>query len=123
MQNKLFYSVCFGFIFGVFLRSFIFVDIYLVILLGAISFALFLFFFLASSEHSEDGLISKNQWGIISGIFILAFCIGIFRFNMVDAPAPSVFESHVGEKVSFSGIITDEPDIRENNQKLKFWPL
>ena len=118
MQNKLFYSVCFGFIFGVFLRSFIFVDIYLVILLGAISFALFLFFFLASSEHSEDGLISKNQWGIISGIFILAFCIGIFRFNMVDAPAPSVFESHVGEKVSFSGIITDEPDIRENNQKL-----
>src|SRR3990167_9141731 len=103
MQNKLFYSVCFGFIFGVFLRSFIFVDIYLVILLGAISFA----------------LISKNQWGIISGIFILAFCIGIFRFNMVDAPAPSVFESHVGEKVSFSGIITDEPDIRENNQKLR----
>jgi len=31
---------------------------------------------------------------------------------------PEIFESHVDEKVEFSGLVVDEPDIRENNQKL-----
>ncbi|MEI8174437.1 MAG: ComEC/Rec2 family competence protein [bacterium] len=108
MQDKVFYSICFGFIFGVFLRSFLFIDFYLVILLGFISFALFLFF----------SLISKNKWGIIASVFILAFCFGIFRFHMVDVSPPSTFESEVGQKFSFVGEIIDEPDVRENNQKL-----
>jgi competence protein ComEC len=108
MQDKVFYSICFGFIFGVFLRSFLFVNLYLVILFSVIAFSLFLFF----------TLISKNKWGIIVSIFIIAFCFGIFRFHMVDAPAPGVFEEEVGRKASFTGEIIDEPDIRENNQKL-----
>ena len=108
MRDRIFYSICFGFVFGVLLRSFVFVDIFTVMFLVVIIVALILFF----------TLISKNQWGTITGIFILAFSFGIFRFNMVDIPTSIIFESQVGQKVSFSGIIIDEPDMRENNQKL-----
>lgn len=108
MRDRIFYAVCFGFLFGVLLRSFVFVDLYLVILFSVISFALFLFF----------TFISKNKWGIIFSVFIMVFCLGIFRFHMVDMPAPNIFESQVGQKVSFSGEIIDEPSIKENNQQL-----
>src|SRR3989344_3335138 len=109
MQNRIFYSICFGFIFGVFLRSLVFVNFYFAIFLCTMSFGLLLIFYL---------ILKNKKWGIIVSIFILAFSLGILRFHMVDVPAPEIFESQVGQKVSFSGIIIDEPDIRENNQKL-----
>ena len=108
MQNIIFYVFCFGFIIGVLLRSFIFVNLYLVILFGIVAFAIILFHI----------FVSKNKWGIVTGIFILAFSLGVLRFQMADVPAPSVFESQVGQEVSFSGEIIDEPTITENNQKL-----
>ena len=108
MQDRIFYSICFGFIGGVLLRSFVFVNLYLAILLGVIVFALFLFF----------SLISKNKWGIISSIFIFTICLGILRFHMVDVANPAVFESEVGQKVALSGEIVDEPSIAQNDQKL-----
>jgi competence protein ComEC len=37
---------------------------------------------------------------------------------MIDVPNPTVFENQVGQKVSFSGEIVDEPSIKENNQQL-----
>lgn len=108
MRDKIFYVVCFGFLFGVLLRSFILFDLYFVGLFSVIALAIFLFF----------SLISKNRWGILISIFILAFSFGIFRFSMVDVPNPVVFESQVGQKATFSGEIIDEPSIKENNQQL-----
>src|SRR3989344_4558874 len=107
MQDKIFYLACFGFLFGVFLRSFVLVNFYFVVFLTVISLATFLLFF-----------IFKNNWGIIATIFVLTFSFGIFRFNTADKPAPLVFESKVGEKIILSGILSDEPSIRENNQHL-----
>jgi competence protein ComEC len=37
---------------------------------------------------------------------------------MINVPAPGIFESQVGQKVSLSGEIIDEPSIGENDQKL-----
>ncbi len=108
MRDRIFYAVCFGFIFGVLLRSFVFIDLYFVILCGIISFALFLFF----------SLVSKNKQGIIVNVFLLAFSLGIFRFHIADQPPPYVFESQAGKSVLLTGEIIDEPDRRENNQKL-----
>jgi len=108
MQDKVFFIICFGFLFGVLLRSFVFVDLYIVISLLIISSALFLFF----------TLISKNNLGILFSILVFMFCVGIFRFNMVDISNPEIFESQVGQKVSLSGEIIDEPSIKENNQQL-----
>ena len=108
MRDRVFYSTCFGFLFGILLRSFVFVNLYFVILISVISFALFLFF----------SLISKGKWGIIFSIFIFAFCFGIFRFNAIDVGVPKIFESQVGQKINFSGVVVDEPDVRQNNQQI-----
>src|SRR3989344_4107986 len=111
MRNRIFYSTCFGFILGVLWRSFIFTDLYWTILFSLIALALFLFF----------SLISKNKWGIISSIFVLAFCSGIFRFHLADVSAPDISKLRVSQSsqnVSLTGEIIDEPSIGENNQKL-----
>ena len=108
MQEKVFYTICFGFLLGVLLRSFISVNFYFTLWLVGISFLLIFFHF----------FISKNKWGIITGIFVLTFSLGIFRFNMVDVSNPAIFENQVGQKATFSGEIIDEPSIKENNQQL-----
>ncbi len=108
MRDKIFYIICFGFLFGVLLRSFIFVNPYLILWIGFVSLAVFLFHI----------IVSGSRWGILASVFVLAFSFGIFRFHLVDIPAPAIFESQLGQKVSFSGEIIDEPNIKENNQQL-----
>lgn len=51
-------------------------------------------------------------------MFFVFFILGILRFSYSDTKSPEFFESKVGTNVSLTGIIIDEPDIRENNQKL-----
>lgn len=118
MRDKIFYTVCFGFLFGILLRSFIPVNLYFVIFLAGIALVLLLFFSLISLGHSPTGE-AKNKWGIIFSVFVFIFSLGIFRFHMVDVPNPAVFESKVGEKATFSGEIIDEPSIKENSQQLR----
>ncbi len=118
MRDKVFYTICFGFLLGVLWRSFpafggtspqaVVFYFYLTLWLIGISFLLIFFHF----------FIIKNKWGIIAGIFVLAFSLGIFRFNMVDIPNPLFFESQTGQKATLSGIIVDEPNIKETNQQL-----
>src|ERR1043166_5064318 len=103
MRDRIFYSICFGFIFGVLLRSFFFINFYFIILLDAISFALFLFF----------SFISKNKWGIIISIFLIALSLGMLRFNVYDKSEPEFFKSQINKEASFIGIVVDEPDLRE----------
>ncbi len=108
MHDRIFYGICFGFMFGVLLRSFLPVNFYFAVLIGILAFAPILFF----------SFISKNRWGIIAGVFVLAFSLGILRFQMADISAPNIFESQTGKKISLTGIVADEPDQRENSQKL-----
>src|SRR3989344_7844945 len=108
MRDKIFYSVCFGFIFGVLLRSFWGVDLYWSILLAGISFGLFLFL----------ALVSKSKLGIIISVFIFFFSLGILRFGSAEITPVLGFESEVGEEISISGLVIDAPDLRESNQKL-----
>src|SRR3989338_8258478 len=99
MRDRIFYSICFGFVLGVLWGSFVSTDLYLVFLFAEIAFALFLFF----------SLISQNSWGIIASIFILTFVFGLWRFSIADRVAPIV--------VSMHGEIVDEPTMGENNYK------
>lgn len=82
------------------MRSFILVNLYLTTVFFIISFALILFF----------TFISKGKLGILFSIFIFFFCLGILRFHISDRVAP--------QAISMEGVIVDEPDVRENNQKL-----
>jgi competence protein ComEC len=84
------------------------------ILLCTISLGLILF----------NRFVSKSSWGILAGIFILAFSFGMIRFHLSDRPTPLPYDSwanqyaKIGESVSLSGMIDTEPQIAENNQKL-----
>ena len=48
----------------------------------------------------------------------LLFILVILFTDFYIKNPPEIFEIQVGEKVELTGIIVDEPDIRENNQKL-----
>ncbi len=108
MRDKIFYASCFGFIMGVLWRSFVFMNLYLAILFGVMAFAFIIFFI----------FISKNKWGIIFSIFILTFSFGILRFYLSASNSAGILADEVSQKVSLSGLIVDEPDRTENNQKL-----
>jgi len=108
MRDKVFYAICFGFVFGIFLRSFLVIDLYLTILFSFIFFVLLLFFI----------FISRNKTGIILSVFLLVFFLGIFRFYLADKNTSDFFGLQENKKVQLSGIVIDEPDMRENNQKL-----
>ncbi|MGH7249389.1 MAG: ComEC/Rec2 family competence protein [Minisyncoccia bacterium] len=108
MRDKIFYIISFGFLFGILLRSFVFVNSYFVSLLGVVFAALFLFF----------AFISKNRYGFLASVFVMASVVGVLRFQIADVPPPSVFESKVGQKSTFLGEVIDEPNIKENNQQL-----
>src|SRR3989338_2523761 len=107
MQDRIFYGACSGFVFGILLRSFVFVNFYLIVFSIVLSIILILFTY-----------FTKLKWGIIISVFVLTFSLGVLRFNAADKLAPSFFEEQVGQKVFLRGEIVDEPDIRENNQKL-----
>ncbi len=114
MKDKIFFSICFGFIFGVFLCSLFSVNIFVGVLLCVISLGIILF-------HK---FISKNKWGILAGIFIFASAFGILRFNIAEKNIGTTLDLwsgkqvEIGQSVSLSGMIDDEPEIKENNQKL-----
>ncbi len=55
---------------------------------------------------------------MVKKIFIFIFCLGVFRFHLADISAPHIFESKVGQNISLTGNIVDEPEIKENNQRL-----
>ena len=108
MRDKLFYAICFGFILGVLLRSFIYVNLYVILFVSFLALIIFLFF----------TVISRYNWGIVFSIFIFAITLGMWRFHGSDVPAPKVFEDKVGQEFTWKGILINEPDSREENQKL-----
>src|SRR3989344_4094723 len=101
MRDKIFFSVCFGFGVGVLLRSFFEINFYVVLFFALLA--------LAAAFISRD---RYRDISIIISIFIFSLSLGILRFHLADKKVPEIR----GE--NFTGIIVDEPDMRENNQKL-----
>jgi len=114
MQNRIFYSVCFGFMLGVLLRSYLWVSLHVALFVAAASVCFFLFYRFIATPPKGGGA----RWGIIASVFVFVFSLGILRFHIADTTSPQVFESQLGEKANFTGEIIDEPDIRQNNQQL-----
>lgn len=119
----MFFSIVSGFIFGIFLCSFFIINIYVGILFCIISLGIILFYkFISPSRSRMTG--AKNKWGILIGIFILAFSFGVFRFNIAENNTVVVLDSWSGKtildgnSVSLSGMIVDSPEVKENNQKI-----
>ena len=110
MKEKIFFTVCFGFIFGVLARSMFFIDFHLALFLSVMSLAFFFFF----------KFVSKHDIGILISVLMLLFSFGTIRFHFSNIAPPLLFESKLDQEVVLMGKIIDEPDIRENNKKVLF---
>lgn len=108
MQDRVFYSICFGFIFGVLLASFLVLNLYFIFLLGLLSGSLLLFCI----------FIFRNNLGVILACFILCFSFGMFRFHIDEHNFSDILEPSVGSRVSLTGQIVDEPSVGENTEKV-----
>lgn len=108
MQDKIFWAVVFGFILGVLTRSFILVNFYSALFVGVIGVLILLLSF----------TVVRNRWVIVLAVFLVLFSLGILRFNSGEKALPWYFESKVEQEVSLTGVLIDEPQIRETNQKV-----
>lgn len=115
MRDKIFYISCLGFIFGVLLRSFFFIDFYLTILVLCLAFVLIIYFTLLSKN------INKNVWAVIFFVFTITFSLGILRFHIRDVAnfkAEQVLAGSIDQKIELKGIVVDDPVNTSKNTKL-----
>jgi len=106
--SKIFLYFCLSFIIGIFLNSFF--NIGQVVLLGFLILAIF---FIAV-------FWKRFNLGII-GFCILFLILGIIRYELAETKAVNSEIQKYNDKdtVIFSGIVSAEPDIRENHIKLE----
>lgn len=108
MRDKIFYAICFGFLLGVLLRTFIFLDLVYVLILIGLAMLIFLFF----------AFITKDKWGKVFGVFVIAITFGMLRFGFSELSNQNPLVENIGQKIQITGMVADEPSMGENNQKL-----
>jgi competence protein ComEC len=109
-RDKILYSSIFGFISGVLIRSLWTVGnpfFYFVLFL---SFIVLVCYFVISKKAKIVLLVS---------LFLFSGALGVFRFQLsADNAGDLTLNRLINQKVSLTGIIDDEPSIRENNTAL-----
>lgn len=112
MKINFLYIILAGFASGIFFRSFFdfgFSFSVFVIFLGCIIFAF----------YAGNQLVERKKILII-GLLILSAGFGLLRLGIIDfKKGDLLLDSLVGQKISVEGIVSDEPDVRENNSRLK----
>ncbi len=112
-RNMVFNSVCLGFVLGILWKSFLPFDFYAAAFLGTISLVIGLFFIFSRSDLEKIG-----KWMKLISFFIFAFSLGIIRFEIIDKPAPVVFENQTGSSVTLSGLIKDMPIVKDSGTEI-----
>lgn len=110
---KPFYVFAFGFTGGIFLNSFHKMGFSFFLLSLIVSLAIFIYgkFLLAEVVNKEKIFIAS--------FFIFAFALGLLRYEIKDLPVRDlILDKNLGQKVVIEGVISDEPDKRENGVKL-----
>lgn len=109
MPSIFFYTATIAFTSGIFLRSFFDIGKWEVLFLILLSVACIgAWRVKASSFHAPL---------FLTGLALLSCALGIFRLDVSDR-APLPFAHYVGEKVTFEGVVTREPDVRARAQHL-----
>lgn len=115
MSNKILIIISVGFVAGIFIESF----------LGfGFAFSMSVFLIAGVLALIEYLNFRKKVYGfnfgnvIFTPLFLLALALGIFRMAMA-VPYEFPLDKYLGQKVSFEGIIYEEPDVRENSVNLK----
>jgi competence protein ComEC len=110
MNNKIFLSIIFGFLTGVFIGSLFKTTIAFVFLVATIALC-----FLILSLFNKN---SRKVFLLVS-IFIIFVSLGILRFYVKDISEPkNELDNFVGQNVTLDGFISDEIDTRQSSQRL-----
>ncbi len=114
MRDNFLYVVLIGFLCGVAIDSLLKFSFIFCLYCFLVSFLLFLTFTFLRKKFPSIFLFS-----------VLVFCIfaGVTRHSFVAHPfTKDIFEDYVGEKIEISGILVDEPDVRESGMRLVVAP-
>ena len=109
MGPNVLWGIVAGFLLGVFARSFIVFGWSAVGYIALLALATLLLTFFDSAKRSA---------GILCAIALFSCAIGIMRMEWATLPVDATFAAHVGEKVVIEGVVRDEPDVRESNERL-----
>lgn len=110
---KPFYIFAFGFIGGIFLNSFHKMGFSFFLMSLVIALAIFIY-----GKFLLTDLVNKKTV-FLASFFIFAFALGLLRYEIKDLPARDpILDKNLGEKVIVEGVVSDEPDKRENGVKL-----
>lgn len=107
MGSKVFWAVVFGFLSGVFLRSFA---------LLSLSFALSLL--LAGVSLVLLSYAEKKTSALIASIALIACALGVARMNAAILTGDPHLSDRIGSKVVLEGVVVAEPDVRDSNVRV-----
>jgi competence protein ComEC len=118
-KDRIFLSSAIGFVGGVGISSLFYIGalaaLYLLVAAGAV---------LVISLFLINQIENKKYAGyfILLSVFLIMFSIGIFRYDISPTVKNSPYQSAVDTKVKGTGLVSDEPDERENNTLLTVTP-
>ncbi|MFA6095052.1 MAG: ComEC/Rec2 family competence protein [Candidatus Paceibacterota bacterium] len=111
MKNSFLYAGLGGFVGGIFVHSFLNVSIWFAIFMGVISLALASVVFVIGGNKSSKIIL------VLVGIFF--FGCGLVRFNISNQGIYNpVLSEAVGTTVIISGVVGQEPDVRDTQTRL-----
>lgn len=109
MQAQILWAVVAGFLCGVFLRSFLQFGWWTILFFTALGAVAVVTAYVARTSVRD---------GIVIGIFCVALALGGARMHMSVLEGEPLLDVAISEKVAIEGVVTDEPDRRENNVRI-----
>lgn len=105
-QDGWLYAAVSGFIGGVALHSFFDVGIWFSVFTAGLGALLFLVLFL---------LPRRTAAAMFSALLVLSFGLGSLRYDSVNPFRPPELEANISQFVQLTGVVSEEPDRRENS--------
>ena len=96
-----------GFAGGVFARSILFESWWPV-----------LFIVLMAALVGVFNFLKPRRGYSLAVVFFIFVALGMVRVAIADTPAPEAFMRDVKHRVSYTGVVVGDPDIREKNQRI-----
>ena len=106
-KSRVFLFLLLAFIAGIAVRSFLYVP-YFLMWLGLVG----------SLAVSSAGILRKQKAVIVYGFFVVAFLVGIFRFDQIEQARPDLSQIY-GRPFVVQGIVWEEPERSISAQRLK----
>lgn len=119
MKGKIFYLICAGFILGVFLHSFFYINFYFSLFLFIIAGCslIYIFFFNKDILKQTSNVETILFFGII---LLFSFSLGMIRYDFSEFSKNEAPYQLAGENVVLSGIVNEEPEEKENKTNIIF---